>query len=342
MACIRAVPTFDGCFRVTVGCNVGKHAFDGVDDFEFRGAIVPLGVDAGGSDDAYGEAIVKKRLHLSRSLYEILQILSLNLFENAALRLVDELVADGKTHFSFAEAQQHLGRSPAATGNLLQRMLAAGLIDRVRRGHYVIRPFGVLGTPSVAEEVALAVGAAFDGIPHRMAYRTALDEHDLTVHSARSIYVATPSRIRIKTLSGRPLHIVREPESKIRIGAIVRGSSWVSGLERALLDAAMRPKLVSGAAVLAEAIATASRRVDPATLTQFAQDLAWAAALRRIGSIADTLEVDGLAGRLHPLELPTADLDLEPGRNMPRRFRDARWRVRWPQLPAEIANVAKQ
>ena len=30
-------------------------------------------------------AIVKKRLHLSRSLYEILQILSLNLFEKTSL-----------------------------------------------------------------------------------------------------------------------------------------------------------------------------------------------------------------------------------------------------------------
>jgi len=84
------------------------------------------------------------------------------------LRLVDDLVADGKTHFTFDEAQQRFGQSPSATGNLLRRMLTAGLIDRVRRGHYVIRQLGVLGTPSVAEEVALAVGAAFAGIPHRM------------------------------------------------------------------------------------------------------------------------------------------------------------------------------
>lgn len=261
---------------------------------------------------------------------------------NTALRLVNDLVADGKVHFTFAEAQQRFGRSPPATGNLLQRMLVAGLIDRVRRGHYVVRQLGVLGTPSVAEEVALAVGAAFAGIPHRMAYRTALDEHDLIVHPARSVYVATPERIRAKTLSGRPLHIVREPESSISVGAVACGLSWVSGIERALLDAAMRPNLVGGAAVLAEAIAAAGNRMDATALTHYAQDLAWAAALRRIGSIADTLEVEGLAGRLHPLRPLTADLDLEPGVNMPRAWRDARWRVRWPQSPAEIASVAKQ
>ncbi|GMQ84233.1 MAG: hypothetical protein BMS9Abin06_1003 [Gammaproteobacteria bacterium] len=265
-----------------------------------------------------------------------------NLSHNTALRLVDDLVADGRLHFTFGEAQQRFGQSPSATGNLLQRMLTAGLIDRVRRGHYVIRQLGVLGTPSVAEEVALAVGAAFAGIPHRMAYRTALDEHDLIAHPARSIYVATPRRIRAKTLSGRPLHIVREPESDISVGAIACGISWISGLERALLDAAMRPNLVGGAAVMAEAIATASNRIDVSALTHYAQDLGWTAALRRIGSIADALEVEGLAGRLQPLKPLTADLDLEPGVNMPRVWRDARWRVRWPQSPAEVASVAKQ
>ncbi|MDA9982212.1 hypothetical protein N9H39_05655 [Gammaproteobacteria bacterium] len=261
---------------------------------------------------------------------------------NSALRLVDDLVADGRTHFTFSEAQQRFGQSPSATGNLLRRMLTAGLVDRVRRGRYVIRQLGVLGTPPVAEEIALAVGAAFAGIPHRMAYRTALDEHDLIVHPARAITVATLGRIRAKTLSGRPLHIVREPESSISIGAIALGESWVSGIERALLDAAMRPNLVGGAAVLAEAIATASSRIDVTALIHYAQDLGWAAALRRIGSVADTLEIEGLAGQLSPLKPLTADLDLEPGENMPRNWRDARWRVRWPQLPTEIANVVKQ
>ena len=261
---------------------------------------------------------------------------------NSALRLADDIVADGKMHFTFGEACERFGRSPSATGNLLQRMITAGLIDRVRRGHYVIRQLGVLGTPSVAEEVALAVGAAFAGIPHRMAYRTALDEHDLIVHPARSIYVATPKRIRAKTLSGRPLHVVREPESSIGVGAIVCGISRVSNIERALLDAAMRPNLIGGAAVLAEAIAAAGTRADVTALTRYAQDLGWLAALRRIGSIADALEVEGLAGRLQPLIPLTADLDLEPGANMPLVWRDARWRVRWPQSRAEIASVAKQ
>ena len=113
-------------------------------------------------------------------------------------------------------------------------------------------------------------------------------------------------------------------------------------MERALLDAAMRPNLVGGATVLATAIVAADNRVDIMALTSYAQELAWAAALRRIGSIADALEVEGLAGRLQPLKPPTADLDLEPGADKPRIWRDARWRIRWPQSVREIASAAKQ
>lgn len=262
--------------------------------------------------------------------------------QDTALGLANDLVANGKLHFTFGDAQRRLGRSAAATGNFLKRMQAAGLIDRVRRGHYVIRQLGVLGTPSVAEDVALAVGAAFAGVPHRMGYRTALDEHDLIVHPARSITVATPKQVRTKILSGRPLHIVQEPESRIMVGAIPCGPSWVSDIERALLDAAMRPGLVGGAAVLAEAIATSDEKIDVDKITQYARQLKWAAALRRIGSIADALEFRGLAGRLRPLKPITADLDLEPGAKRPHVWRDSQWRVRWLQTPDELANVARQ
>ncbi len=262
--------------------------------------------------------------------------------QDSGLALADDLVANGKVHFTFADAQRRLGRSRAATGNLLKRMLNAGLVDRVRHGHYVIRQLGVLGTKSVAEEVALAVGAAFTGIPHRMAYRTALDEHDLITHPSRSIHVASTMRIRAKTLSGRPLHVIKESADMIDIGAVPSGISRVSNLERALLDAARRPALVGGAVVLAEAVTAGGRDIDVAVLTDYARSLGWASALRRIGSIADALEVPGLAGQLQPFAPLTADLDLEPGVTPTHPWRDARWRIRWPLSIAEVKAVTQQ
>lgn len=259
-----------------------------------------------------------------------------------SLTLVDDLVADGKSHFTFDEARRRCGRSPTATANLLRRMKRSGLIDHVRHGHYAIRQLGVLGTRVAAEEIAMAVAAAFSAIPHRMAYRSALDEHDLITHPARSIQLAITRRVRAKSLSGRPLRLILEPAWKINVGAQTCGPSTVSSLERALLDAAARPRLVGGTAVLAEAITAAGQQIDLERLADLARQLSASAALRRIGSVADALEVSDVAGALQPLKAPRSDIDLEPGLQTPSVWRDTRWWVRWAQLPAELANVAKQ
>ncbi|HEY7932428.1 MAG TPA: hypothetical protein VID48_01270 [Solirubrobacteraceae bacterium] len=65
-----------------------------------------------------------------------------------------------------------------------------------------------------------------------------------------------------------------------------------------------------------------------------------AAALRRIGSLADQLPIPGLANQLHPLAPPTRDILLEPGAlaGGERAFRDRRWRVAWTELPSTIVD----
>lgn len=257
------------------------------------------------------------------------------------LELLDELVRDGLTQFTAAEAVRRLGRSPAATGNLLRRLLRDGLIDRVRRGRYAVRPLGTLGTSVAAEDVVLAIAAGFADIPHRVAYRTALDQLDLLSHPSRTIQVAVGRPTRSERLSGRPLTTVVEAESALGVGAIQRDGASVSDLERAILDAGARPELVGGAAVLAEAVAAAARRADPARLTDYARRLNWGPALRRLGSLADALELDGLAHRLAPLTPPTSDIDLEPGRRGS-AWRDSKWWVRWDRAPSELANVVRQ
>ena len=261
---------------------------------------------------------------------------------NTALQFLDNLVAEGREQFTFDEAAARLERSATATANALRRLRDAGLIDRVRRGRYVVRHLGVLGTAAAAEDTALAVSAAFSGIPHRIGYRTALDEHDLLSHPVRTIQVATAKRVRMKLVSGRPLITVLEPGSSLSVGATARGGTHISNLERALLDAAARPKLIGGAAALVEATAAAAGVADPDRLMTYATRLRWSAALRRIGSISDTLELDGLAGKFAPFVTPSFDLALEPGHPGPTVWRDRRWRVRWTESPEEMKNIARQ
>jgi predicted transcriptional regulator of viral defense system len=260
---------------------------------------------------------------------------------NAGLRLVNELVAEGHVQFTAEDAAARLKRSPTSTANLLHRLLRDGLIDRVRRGRYAIRPLGMLGTTAAAESVLLAVAAGFSQIAHRVAYRSALDYLELLVHPSRSIQVALTKPTRSERLSDRPLTTVIESEDAVSVGAEKHGETFVSNVERALLDAAARPELVGGIAVLAQALSAAVARVDPDRLRDYASRLQWGAALRRIGSIADALDLHGLAGRLTPLVQPTSDLDIEPG-SRGSAWRDAKWRVRWDQSPEQLSNVVHQ
>jgi predicted transcriptional regulator of viral defense system len=218
----------------------------------------------------------------------------------------------------------------------------AGLLDRVRRGHYAIRQLGTLGTDAAAENVLFAVSAGFAHVPHRVAYRTALDQLDLLAHPSRTIQVALSKPTRSETLSGRRLTVVQESEAALGVGAKRQDGVFISDLERSLLDAAARPELVGGAPILAEALgAAASKGVDASRLMTYARALSWGPALRRIGSIADTLNIAGLAERLEPLTKPTSDIDLEPGHETS-SYRDSRWWVRWEQPPSELQNVVHQ
>ena len=95
-------------------------------------------------------------------------------------------------------------------------------------------------TPHVSarvSRVALSVGAALKGLPHRIAWRSALYEHDLVVHPARSIQVATERRVRTRTLSGRGLQVLIEPPESLGVGRVPWGASCLSDRHRAVLDA---------------------------------------------------------------------------------------------------------
>ncbi len=259
-----------------------------------------------------------------------------------SLKPLDERLAVGKTTLTSRELQEELGISPTAASNLLARWRRAGLVDQVARGRYAIRQIGLLGTRASSEDVALAVAALVDGRAHRIAFHSALDFHGLLTRPVRTVQIASPHRFASTEVSGRPLKVVFERADTVEIGTEDAGfGARVSSLERALLDAAARPDLVGGYFPLAEALAASDP--DPARLQDLAKKLSAGPALRRVGSLADRLDIVGLAGKLKPLAPPDWDLDLDPElRESSGAFRDGDWRIRWPVNPREVAEEIAQ
>jgi predicted transcriptional regulator of viral defense system len=262
---------------------------------------------------------------------------------NRDLTFIDGLIASGVEVFETGDASERLGLSSQATSNLLTRLVRQGLVDRVARGRFAIRPLGSLGTRAASEDVALAIGATFQDRPHRIAFRSALDHHGLLVYPAREIVVATNRSTSLSTISGRPTRIVIETSERLGTHAVDAGhGARVSSVERALLESAARPRLAGGIDAVASALSLAD--IDPHTLMQVAHDLGGRAGLHRLGSLAAVLEIDGLASALRPLTTGGRVIPLDPeytDDGSPRAWRDEEWDVDWPYSVSELAAAAR-
>jgi predicted transcriptional regulator of viral defense system len=254
------------------------------------------------------------------------------------LELLDTLLSEGQDEFTFENARARLKVSTEATANFLARLINKGLVDKLARGHYAIRPLGALGTSLATEDLGVAVGAAFEGRDHRIAYLSALGELGVLTHPVRTIYVACTERVRFSTVSRRPLRLVMEKPETIHLEAEAAKNSWRSSLERALFECALRVDLVGGSERLADVIASGSRDADSVRIAQLANDFGarGLAAERRLASITTALQL--------PLILtPKVSKQQQVIRLDPRDDRvawtDPRFRVAWNTTIEELQAV---
>jgi predicted transcriptional regulator of viral defense system len=254
------------------------------------------------------------------------------------LDFLDTLVTRGQNEFTFHDAHQAWGASVSATANTLRRLSEKGLVDRVVRGHYAIRP---LGTSVATEDLALAVGTAFEAYPHRISYASALGELGLLSHPVRTAYVACTKQVRFTTVSRRLLRVVIEQPKTIHLEAESIGKTWRSSLERALFESAMRVDLLGSVERLAEALAAGAMEAKPTCVKRLSKAFGarGLAAERRLASLAGALDLPlALApkvGKRQPI------IRLDP-RDDEVAWTDARYRVAWnrsvDELRASIEN----
>jgi predicted transcriptional regulator of viral defense system len=256
------------------------------------------------------------------------------------LELIDSLMAEGKAEFTFDEARAALDRSPTATANTLRRLQDNGLVDRLGRGRYAIRPLGSLHTSATTDDLALAVGATFGDREHRIAYLSALADLGLLSHPVRTITVACTKQVRVPAISRRrPLRVVVERAETIHLEAEPIGRSWRSTLDRALFECALRVELTGGVERLAEALANGAADTDPAHLSLLAKVFGprGFAAERRLASLAQVLD---LPLRLAPTAWPRQPVVRLDPRDEHIAWVDTTFRVAWHLNPDELRAVA--
>jgi predicted transcriptional regulator of viral defense system len=256
------------------------------------------------------------------------------------LNLVDGLAAEGRTDVSADEVRRRLGLSPQAASNLLTRLAHDGLVERVRRGCYLLRPLGELGVASVASDrLAEAVVLAVGNRDHRICFLTALHEHGLLTRGGQRVQVAVTRRLFVNEIGGRPLESIIERPATIHVGAQSHGSATVSTVERALLESAHAPRRVGGISVVAEALAAA--QPNPNAVADLSNALSFEAALRRLVSLDRQLKL----GKLGTIDLPVRvlrPLRLDPTDERSSGPVDFHTGVRWPGPIGELEEVVRR
>ncbi|MDX2343589.1 MAG: hypothetical protein QNL12_07615 [Acidimicrobiia bacterium] len=248
------------------------------------------------------------------------------------LDIINQLAQRSET-FAFADfATIHGGPSPAAA-NALRGLVRKGIVDRVSRGAYVIRPIGRLGTGAATEDIALVVGARFADTPHRIAYSTALDIHGLLTRPLNDIQLATVGLVEMIKLGGRPFHSIVESAATIHIGAIDAGyNARISDIERSMIDAARRIDLAGGVSVLGDALSRLGPgNYDPARVVDYASKLRAPGPLRRLGSIARATGHNALADAAATARRHRHRIGVDPRVSTEDGWVDPEFKVIWAQ-----------
>ncbi|MGA2805704.1 MAG: hypothetical protein ABSF89_15175 [Acidimicrobiales bacterium] len=254
--------------------------------------------------------------------------------------MVDTLVAAGREDFTFEAARTILGVPSPATAKVLRQLRDQGFVERLSRSHYAIRPLGLLGTSATADDLPLAVAAAFDGRQHRIAYLSALAELGLLTHPARTVVVACTQQVRRHHLGRRPLRVVIERSTTIHLGAETMGRSWHSGVERAVFECALRVDLVGGPEALASALQRAASTIRARRLAPLVKAFGprGVAAERRLASLARALDLTLDLGPKVSSARPIIRLDPQ---NDHIEWIDSAMRVAWSTSVDELRAVVE-
>lgn len=241
--------------------------------------------------------------------------------------------SEGKRVFSVRDAQPFWGDAAYAS-NTLGRLEASGWIRRLERGTYVIVPLEA-GPERAWSESALVIASHLIQ-PSAIAYWSALHYWQMTEHRPNTVFVQSTSRKhnRAKEILGVSYRFVTVVASKF-FGLTERSLGGqrltVTDREKTLVDAADRPDLSGGIALLARALRTAWSDLHHGKLEDYLYRWPTGSPLKRIGYLVETMNLP-LPDGSHRLDrwrnaLASGIVDLEPGRPAEGRI-TTRWGLR--------------
>jgi predicted transcriptional regulator of viral defense system len=184
--------------------------------------------------------------------------------------------------------------SRPASQQLIFRLNRSGLLRKVKRGGYAVRPRSRALAMSALELVG-----AFERERHLVTAGAALAFHGLSDQSFRTIIVISPVQQRGWEWQGERVVYAHQPPDRIWGGRIIKPAdapTWIARPERAILDSLAHPKWGVSLSQVVEAVqrSLADPRF-PERLAQSAARYGNSAVSRRLGFIISRLSDESAA-----------------------------------------------
>lgn len=248
-------------------------------------------------------------------------------------RRLAQLAKSGIEVLGLAELTAATGLGDASTRSLARRLIAKGLLVRLRQGLYALPP--VLDRGRIA-----LVPAIMKGQPYYLGYSSAMQIHDMTTQPVLQVTVATTRSKRDEVVGGQGFRFVRCARDRffgLETMELDSALVVVSDLERTIVDCLDKPRYGGGVSEVSRGMWLRRLDLDFLRLLEYARRMESGAVVRRLGFVLSTLrmlpreELEQLQrqiGRHYDVLDPT--LDVEGA-----RYNDA-WRLRVNVLPDEL------
>jgi predicted transcriptional regulator of viral defense system len=217
-------------------------------------------------------------------------------------RVVLALAEQNRRAIAREEVVRLLGISPQAADHVIRSLRRKGWLERAGWGHYLLIPPDQ-GPEALGESNLLALASQIAD-PYYIGFGTAAAHYGLTTQHRRLICLVTPKHIRHHLIQGTEIRIINLGSRRFFGFGTVDALGFpvmMSDREKTVLDCIERPELAGGIGETAQIFATAARRFEWQTASNYLDRIGSASLVRRFGFLADHIKAqlpDKLYARL--------------------------------------------
>lgn len=206
--------------------------------------------------------------------------------------LLSSLSEKGRTIFRLKDVSEELKCSYEYAKVLVNNLAKKKWVLVLRRGVYLIVPLSAGVEPKYTEHEFVIASHLVS--PCYIAYWSALNFHGLTEQTPFTVFVATTKRAKSREILNTRYSFVTLGSRKFfgfvptAVGAYKVN---VSDREKTLADALDHPEYCGGISEVAKCLWNAKDKLSPETVVKYAERMKNTAIMKRLGYLAETLDI---------------------------------------------------